>query len=77
MRPLSKLSPGPLLKSGLGLLARYCTHQETTSGIPEQIYLPFDQDWNDLWRGHYFSQTRINAGGPKCGHYSNYPLDDY
>ena len=74
MWPLAKLSPWPLLKSGLGLLASIAP---TISGRPEQIYLPFDQDWNDLGRGHYFSRPRINAGGPKCGHYSNYPLDDY
>ena len=32
--------PGPFLKSGLGSLARYGTHQETISGGPEQKYLP-------------------------------------
>ena len=25
------------------------------------MYLPSDQDWNDLERGHYLSQNRINA----------------
>ena len=40
------------------------------------MYLPFDQDWNDLERGHYSIRTRINAGGPKCGHYSNDPMDN-
>ena len=44
MQPLFKLSPGPLLRSGLGHLARYCTHQETMSGRPKQLYLSFDQD---------------------------------
>ena len=40
-------------------------------------YLPFDQDWNGPGRGHYSSRTRINAGeGTKCGHYSNYPMDN-
>ena len=38
MRPLFKLSHGQLLKSGLGPLAKYCTHQETISGRPEQKY---------------------------------------
>ena len=51
MWPLFKLSPGPLLKS---CLARYCTRQETISGRPEQVYLPFDQDWNELERGPLF-----------------------
>ena len=62
MRPLFKLSPGPLLKSGLGILARYCIHKETISRRPEQVYLLSDQDLNDLERGHYLSETRINAG---------------
>ena len=26
------------------------------------MYLLSDQDWNDLERGHYLTQTRINAG---------------
>ena len=42
MWPLFKLSHGQLLKSGLGPLVRYCTHQETISGRPEQKYLPSD-----------------------------------
>ena len=32
------------------------------SGRPEQVYLPFDRNWNDLERGHYLSRIRINAG---------------
>ena len=31
--------------------------------VPKQKYLPSDQDWNGLGRGHYSSQTPINAGG--------------
>ena len=42
MRPLLELSPRRLLKSGLGPLARCCTHQKTISGAPEQAYLPSD-----------------------------------
>ena len=42
MRPLFELFPGPLLKSGLGPLVRYGTHQKTISGRPEQKYLPSD-----------------------------------
>ena len=42
MRHLFELSSGPLVKSGLGPLPRYCTHQETISGRPEQKYLPSD-----------------------------------
>ena len=42
MRSQFELSPGPLLKSGLGPLARYGTHKETVSGKPEQKYLSSD-----------------------------------
>ena len=54
-----------------GALGQILPHQETISGRPEQVYLSFDQDWNDLEGGHYLSRTRINTAGPKCGHYSN------
>ena len=74
MQPLFKLSSTPLLKSGLGHLARYCTYQETISGRPEQVYLSFDQDRKDLEKGHYLSQTQINTGRSKCDYYSNYPM---
>ena len=49
MQPIFKLSPGPLLNSGLGPLARYCTHQKTICGRPEQAYLPSDPrlEWPD------------------------------
>ena len=38
------------------------------------MYLSFDQDCKDLGRGHYLSRTQLNAGGSKCGYYSNYPI---
>ena len=41
MQPQFELSPEPLIKSGLGRLARYGTHQKTISG-PEQKYLLSD-----------------------------------
>ena len=63
VRPPFELSPGPLLKSGLEPLARYCNHQITINRRPEQVYLPSDQDWNNLEKGLYLSQTRINARG--------------
>ena len=47
------------IKSGLDPVI----HQETISGRPEQKCFPSDQDWNDLKRGYYLSQTQINAGG--------------
>ena len=45
MQPHFELSPEPLLKSGLGRLARYGTHQKTISGEgggAEQKYLSSD-----------------------------------
>ena len=55
---------GALLKSCLGPLARYSTHQETMSGTLEQVYLPSDSrldlpgegpllelDFNKWWGG--------------------------
>ena len=63
MQPLFKLSPGPLLKSGLGPLARCCTHKGSISRPREHVYLSPDQDWDDLQRCHYLSQTRVNTRG--------------
>ena len=42
MQSQFELSPESLLKSGLECLARYGTHQKTTSGGPEQKYLSND-----------------------------------
>ena len=58
MQPRFELSPEPLLKSGLGRLARYGTHQKTISGRPEQKYLSSDPR---LRRGNYLSL-------PECFH---------
>ena len=55
--PLFTLSHGQLLKSGLGPLARYCTHQ-TISGRPEQEYLHLTQDLNGMRRDHYWVTVR-------------------
>ena len=42
LRVLFKSFPGPLLKSGMGLLARYSNHQEIVNTRPEQMYTSFD-----------------------------------
>ena len=55
MQPQFELSPEPLLKSGLGRLTRYGTHQKTISGPPEQKYLSSDPRLEWLQRGHYSS----------------------
>ena len=42
MRVLCKSFPGPLLKLGMGPLARYSNHQEIVNRRPEQMYTSFD-----------------------------------
>ena len=42
MQPMFESFPGPLLKSGLGSLARYGNHQETINRRPEQMYTSSD-----------------------------------
>ena len=42
LRVLFKSFPGPLLKSGMGPLARYNNHQEIINRRPEQMYTSFD-----------------------------------
>ena len=64
MRPLFELLPVPLLKSGLGSLARYGTHQEIISGRLEQKYLPSDprSEWpadGPLFKPAYFRKFEI------------------
>ena len=55
MQPQFELSPEPLLKSGLGRLARYGTHQKTINGGLNRTIFHLVQDWNGLRRGHYSS----------------------
>ena len=54
---------GPLLKSCLGPLARYGTHQETMRTRLEQAYLPSDSRLDLPGEGHYESWILINDGG--------------
>ena len=42
LRLLFKSFPRPLLKSGMGPLARYSNHQEIINRRPEQMYTSFD-----------------------------------
>ena len=71
---------GALLKSCLGPLARYSTHQETMGGTLEQVYLPsdsrfdlpgegplFELDFNKWWEGR----------GGECVHYFSHSLGHY
>ena len=55
MQPQFELSFEPLLKSGLGSLARYGTHQKTISedrSLNRSIFY-LTRDWNGLRRGLY------------------------
>ena len=54
---------GALLKSCLGPLARYSTHQETMSERLEQVYLPSVSRLDLPGRGHYSSRILISGGG--------------
>ena len=42
MQPLFESFPGPLLKSGMGPLARHGNHQKIISGRLEQMYTSSD-----------------------------------
>ena len=48
MQPQFELSAEPLLKSGLGRLAKYDTNHKTVSGGPEQKYFSSDprMEWS-------------------------------
>ena len=63
MQPIFKSFPGPLLKSGVGPLARCGNHWETLSRRPEQMYTSSDTILEWPGRGNYLSWTQINARG--------------
>ena len=67
---------GPLLKSGLGLLFKYGTHQ-TINGRLEQVYLPSDPMFGMAWGGAIIPAGFEEMQGPKCEHYSSHPLGHY
>ena len=52
----------PLLKSGLGLLFRYGTHQTINGRLDCRCIFHLTQFWNGVGRGHYSCWTRRNAG---------------
>ena len=71
MQPLFESFPGPLLKSGVGPLARCGNHQEIISRRLQQMYTSSDTRLEGSGeRGHYSSRIQINAKeGAKRGHY--------
>ena len=54
MQPIFESFPGPLLKSGMGPLARYGNNQETISRRPEQMHTSSDTRLEWLGDGPLF-----------------------
>ena len=77
LRLLLKSFPGPLLKSGMGPLARYSNHQEIINRRPEQMYTSFDTRLEWPREGPLFEFHLNKCRGPKRGHYSTQLLGHY
>ena len=71
LRLLFKSFLGPLLKSGMGPLARYSNHQETINRRPEQMYTSFDTRLEWPREGPLFQLDLNKRRGQKRGHYSS------
>ena len=68
MQPLFASSPGPLLKSGMGLSARYGNHQEIISSRLEQMYTSSDTRLEWPGEGPLFEKdSNKRRGGGKTG----------
>ena len=66
LRVLLKSFPGPLLKSGMGPLARYSNHQEIVNRRPEQMYTSFDTRLEWPREGSLF-KLDLNKAGTQNG----------
>ena len=71
LRVLFKSFPGPLLKSGMGPLARYSNHQEIVNRRPEQMYTSFDKRLEWPREGSLFKLDLNKFRDPKRDHYSS------
>ena len=67
MQPIFESFPGPLLKSGVGPLARYGNNQETISRRPEQMYTSSDTRLEWLGDGPLFESDSNKRQGAKMG----------
>ena len=67
MQPIFESFPGPLLKSGVGSLARYGNNQETISKRPEQMYNSSDTRFEWLEDGPLFESDSNKRQGAKMG----------
>ena len=73
MQPIFGSFPGPLLKSGVGPLARYGNHQETINRRPEQMYTSSDTrlEWPE--EGPLFMSDSNKRQGSETGPLSESP----
>ena len=67
MQPMFESFPGPLFKSGIGLLARYANHQETINRRLEQMYTPSDTRLEWPREGPLFQSDSNKHWEPKPG----------
>ena len=65
MQPIFESFPGPLLKSGVGLLARYGNHQEIISRRPEQMFTSSDTRLEWQREGPLFESDSNKGQGVK------------
>ena len=77
LRVLFKSFPEPLVKSGMGPLARYSNHQEIVNRRPEQMYTSFDTRSEWPREGSLFELDLNECRDPKRGHYSSKLLGHY
>ena len=77
LRLLFKSFPGPLLKSGMGPLARYSNHQEIINRRPEQMYTSFDTRLEWPREEPLFELDLNKRRGPKRCCYSSQLLGHY
>ena len=77
LRLLFKSFPGPLLKSGMGPLARCSNHQEIINRRPEQIHTSFDTRLEWPREGPLLELDLNKRRGSKRGHYSSQLLGHY
>ena len=71
LRVLFKSFPGPLLKSGMGPLARYSNHQEIVNRRPEHMYTSFGTRLEWPREGSLFKLDLNKCQDPKQGHCSS------
>ena len=74
MQPIVESFLGPLLKSGMGPLARYGNHQETINRRPEQMYTSFDTRLEWPGEGPLFESDSNKRQGAKTGPLFESPL---